>query len=137
MVNTAVTLLKENKSLASYSRKRKALYCDEPSAIKKQTSHIPVFSNVSWDKEKVLNDFIKCFNSIIITKLVWSTFAEQHGISGSNRGQIVKEFVCKVELIKTCLTQNQKRSTRKRIPGTKISLPIPPTCHACSYGTLL
>ena len=50
----------------------------------------PNFSNVTWDKEKVLNDLRLLPPAP--PPLNWKKFAREHGITGGNAGQIAKEF---------------------------------------------
>ena len=62
--------------------------------------------------------------------------AEKHGITGSNRGQICKEYV--IENTSTDLSQftfvtpltpkRRQRVSRKRLSGGEVSSPVPPTC---------
>ena len=132
MASTPSTLLKENESMASYSRKRKAQYFEKPNGIKKFKSHSPDFTNVTWDKDSVLKDLHAAIAND--QKVVWSKFAAEHGVSGSNRGQILKEFASlsgvNTQLLDSTQRKDTTRSVRKRFPGSSISIPIPPTPHA-------
>ena len=88
---TAQVLIKENKSVASYSRKRKATYFETTTDVKKKkTTHSPNFYFVEWDKEQILKDLRDAQQKG--QKLVWSKFAKDHQVPGLNRGQAVKEF---------------------------------------------
>ena len=60
--------------------------------------------------------------------------ADKHGISGSNRGQMLREFASlsglNTNLLDTAQRKDTARSARKRFPCSSISIPIPPTPHA-------
>ena len=89
----AIATLTEDESMRSYQRKHKRQYF-EPTPKSKQPkttmSHSPNFSNVTWDKEKVLNDLRLLPPAP--PPLNWKKFAREHGITGGNTGQIAKEF---------------------------------------------
>ena len=85
----AISVLVEDESMRGYKRKR------QPTPPTKRTcsrpeSHSPNFSNVTWDKEKVLSDLQSLPSAP--PPLNWHSFAREHGITGGNAGQIVKEF---------------------------------------------
>ena len=54
---TPLAVLTEDESLEGYGRKRLAQHFETPPAKQARTkSHSPKFDNVTWDKEKVLED---------------------------------------------------------------------------------
>ena len=67
---------------------------DQP-PVKKSKSHSPGFSYVSWDKEK-LKETLE--NWSVNTTINWSQVAREHGISGNNAGQVVREFAAWQEI---------------------------------------
>ena len=73
----------------------KAEYLEKPNGIKKFKSHSPDFTNVTWDKDGVLKDLHAAIAND--QKSLWSKFAAERGISGSNRGQILKNLPHEVE----------------------------------------
>ena len=130
-ITTPVTLLRENDSLSGYARKRLSQYFEKPPSAKRrrQQSHAPSFANVTWDKQKVLDDL-----SIAVTekkKIIWTKFASEHGVQGKNCGQVVKEFATLNGIDTEALDARKQppriRSMKKRLPGKEISIPMPPT----------
>ena len=89
--STPMMVLAENESLKSYKRKRVLqTYEEAPSTKKSKTSHSPNFDMVEWDKERVLEDLQSLPQDQ--KPINWSKFAREHGVKGSNAGQIVKEL---------------------------------------------
>ena len=128
-----ITLMKENESLASYNRKRIAeYYTTPPASKKKKMSHSPNFDGVQWDKEEVLQYLREVETKD--EKVVWSTVAQEHGIEGHNKGQILKEFAAKNGIntakISACTITKHTRKAKKKFPGGKVSIPVPPTTEA-------
>ena len=91
---TPLTVLAETESVASYSRKRIRQYFNPPSKSKKiKITHAPDFKTVQWNKEQVVADLKEAESHM--QKIVWTQFADKHGIPGENRGQVAKEFATK------------------------------------------
>ena len=93
----AVTVLTEDESQRAYQRKRKRQYFETPPPSKKPRvkSHSPDFTNVSRDKEEVLNDLQQ--HPQFPPSINWQNFARDHDVPGSNAGQIVKELLTSLE----------------------------------------
>ena len=85
----AKTVLTEDDSISSYQRKRLAQSFEKPPSAKRPKSHSPRFDRVEWDKEKVMTDLREHPTDKPIN---WSQFAREHGVPGSNGGQVVKEY---------------------------------------------
>ena len=90
----------------------------------KAKSHSPDVTNVTWDKQKVLDD-LRSWDST--DKINWSKFARDHHVPGKNGGQVVKEFAKRNNIDVTQL-DNKKPGTRQRarklrLPGGDISVP--------------
>ena len=90
--SAAISVLTEDESMRSYERKRKCQYFEPtpPAKRSRSKSHSPNFGNVTWDKEKVLRDLQSLPSAP--PAMNWQTFAREHGITGSNAGQVAKEF---------------------------------------------
>ena len=56
-------------------------------------SHSPNFDNVTWDKDKLLQDLHSL--PAAPPPLNWQQFAREHGIPGNNAGQVAKDFARK------------------------------------------
>lgn len=129
--STAVAVLTECESVRSYKRKRKQLYFESTPPAKRRTkSHSPNFSNVTWDKDKVLHD-LQQFPPAP-PSINWSAFAKEHGVAGSNAGQVVKQFAITSGINTSKLDGRQNLSTRSRVSkqrllGGEISVPTTPT----------
>ena len=124
--NTPMMVLAENESLNSYKRKRALQTFEEaPSTKKCKTTHSPNFETVEWDKGRVLDDLQSLPQDQ--TPINWSKFAKEHGVKGSNAGQIVKELATShgidtYQLDRRTPTR-KKRCQKKRLPGGEISVP--------------
>ncbi len=128
--NATLTVLTENESIKKYRRKRLAQAFeghkeDQPPPKKKK--HSPSFENVTWDKEKVLND-VRNWPS---AKVNWSQLARDHNVGGKNGGQVVKEFCeasgIEVAAISGSTPHRRNRAAKKRLLGGEISSPaLPP-----------
>ena len=88
----AKTVLTEDESVSSYQRKRLSQSFKKPPAPKRLKSHSPNFDRVEWDKEKVIADLKEYPTDKLIN---WSQFAREHGVPGSNGGQVVKQYAHK------------------------------------------
>ena len=95
-----------------------------PASKKKKVSHSPNFDGVQWDKEDVLQ-----YHREVETrdgKVVWSRVAEEHGFSGHNKGQIVKEFAAvngiNTSKIRARTVIKHTRQAIKKLPGRKVSI---------------
>jgi hypothetical protein len=84
--SAAVTVLTEDESQRAYQRKRKRQYFETlpPPKRQKKKSHSPNFSNVTWNKEEVLQ------HPQTPPPINWQQFAKHHNIQGRNAGQVVK-----------------------------------------------
>lgn len=118
--------------MRSYQRKRKRQYFEptpESKRPKTTKSHSPNFSNVTWDKERVLND-LQLLPSAP-PPLDWQQFAREHGITGGNAGQIAKEFAkasgVDTERLDGKSETQRPRVRRRRLLGGEISVPSTPT----------
>lgn len=110
-----------------YHRKRLAQsFCspEGPPTAKKQKSHSPDFSKVAWDTEGLQATLQ---NWPTNTTVNWSAVGKEHGISGGNAGQIVKEFAKSrnIQLL-TPKRKPTKRPSKIKLPGTNISIPANP-----------
>ena len=127
--SAAVSMLAEGESKQKYHRKRLAQsYCtpEEPKSKKKKT-HSPDFNKVSWDTQE-LEATIQ--NWPEGTTINWTTIAKEHGITGGNAGQIVKEFAeaRQIDLshINTPKRKPTKRPCKKKLPNFGIAIPSNP-----------
>ena len=90
----AISVLTEDHSVRSYTRKRKLQsFQTPPSKRARPKSHSPNFTNATWDKERVLEDLQS--HPAAPPPIKWQIFATQHGVPGKNCGQVVKEFAVK------------------------------------------
>ena len=92
-------------------------------------SHSPEFSNVTWDKEKVLED-LKSF--LLPPPLInWQKFAREHDIPERNCGQVIKNLPNSQELTHFSLTTEPQLLTliqrREKCLVGKFQLPAPAT----------
>ena len=129
--------MKENESKASYNRKRIAqYYTTTPASKKKKMSHSPNFDGVQWDKERVLKYLQEVETKD--EKVVWSTVAQEHGIEGHNKGQILKEFAAKNGIntakVSACIVTKHTQKAKKKFPGGKVSIPVPPTTEVITVA---
>ena len=118
--------------MRSYQQKHKQQYFEptpEPERPKTTKSHSPDFNNVTWDKEKVLNDLQSLPSAPL--PLNWQQFAREHGITGVNADQIVKEFAkesrVNTERLDGRSETQRPRVRRRRLLGGEISVPSTPT----------
>ena len=89
--STPMMVLAENESFKSYKHERVLqTYEEAPSTKTSKTSHSPNFDMVEWDKKRVLEDLQSLPQDQ--KPINWSKFAREHGVKGSNAGQIVKEL---------------------------------------------
>ena len=62
----------------------------------------------------------------------WSEKATEYGLTSANRGQILKEYL-QQEGFEIALQNQRKfrapRRQKKRIPGTSVSMPMPPPAN--------
>lgn len=121
-ITTPVTLLRESDSLSGYARKRLSQYFEKPAPSAKRRrlhSHAPSFPNVKWDKQRVLADLLKAVSEQ--QKVIWTTFASQHGVEGKNCGQVVKGFAVLNGINTDALDARKQplrvRSMKKKLPG--------------------
>ena len=118
--------------MRSYQQKCKQ-QCFEPTPESKRPkatkSHSPNFSNVTWDKESVLND-LQLLPSAP-PPLKWQQFAREHGIRGGNAGQIAKEFAkasgVDTERLDGKSGTQHSRARRRQLLGGEMSVPSAPT----------
>ena len=96
-------VLREDESTRSYQRKRLLEHFDSPPAKRQCTdkSHSPDFSNVTWDKEAVLQDLEQ--HPSAPPAINWQKFAREHNIPGSICGQVAKKFAKKCNIDTTRL----------------------------------
>ena len=102
----------------------------EHQPVKKIKSHSPASHN--WDTEALVAELERTPAG---TKIVWQQLADRYGITGSNRGQICKEYVSNhtsVDLSKFTYVfpltpKRRQRVSRKRLQGGEVSCPVPPT----------
>ena len=87
--NIALHTLAEDESLVRYQRKRLSQSFEKPSAQKKPKSHSLSSTNISVDKENVLQDLNEFPDD---TKINWSKFARSHGVTNKNGGKIIKQI---------------------------------------------
>ena len=135
----AINVLAEGQSLCTYKRMRMAQSFETPEQKKerikhcpsKPRKHSPTFDNIKWDKESVLRDLQNWPRS---EKINWTKFATEHGISGRNRGQIVKEFALDnqidVEELDHRPLNKRIRAKKLKMPGTSVAFP----CHRSVEG---
>jgi hypothetical protein len=120
----AISVLAEGQSLSSYKRMRMSQCFETPDKKKKRASqfpkrrkHSPSFDNATWNKERVLQDLQNFPENEVIN---WARFAIEHGITGRNRGQIVKEFAMEIGIdVQKC----DKRASNQRVRARKLKLP--------------
>ena len=88
-------VLVEDESLRAYQRKRRLQYLETPPAKRAPSSksHSPDFATVTWDKDAVLRDLQE--HPAAPPPINWQKSARDHGIPGSNCGQVLKEFAQK------------------------------------------
>ena len=125
--NAAVTMLTEGESKRMYHGKRMAQSFQTPEApppTKKHKSHSPDYSKVTWDTQKLEATLRNWPSNSTIN---WTAVGKQHGITGGNAGQIVKEFAMLHNItIATPKRKPTKRPCRKKLPSTNISIPANP-----------
>ena len=119
-MNAALFTLAEDESLSKYQRKRKSQSFETPSSPKKLKSHSPSSDNIVCDETQLLQDLR---NFPTNTKINWSKFAREHGISNKNGGQIVKELAANdgIEVLKLECKENSPtrrvRACKRKLPG--------------------
>lgn len=125
-----ISMLTECESKRKYHRKRMAQsFCSpqEQPPAKKNKTHSPDFSNVTWDKEK-LQETIQ--NWPVGTNINWSAVAKEHSIPGKNAGQVAKEFCERQEMdtshIATPKRKHTMRPRKRKLPGCEVSIPSNP-----------
>ena len=128
----AIAVLTETNSMRSYNRKRK-LQCFEtpPAKRSRQKSHSPDFSKVTWNKEAVIEDLTTYPSAP--PPINWQKFAQEHGVPGRNRGQVVKELAKQsgidISRLEGSTPKSRTRSAKRRLPGGEISAPADPPPH--------
>ena len=108
-------MLMESESKWMYHRKRMAQ--SGPPPAKKNKSNSPNFSKVLWDTEGLQATLKNWPSNVTIN---WTAVGKQHGISGANARQVVKEFA---------ESQNMQITTplqRGMQPGIDIPIPANP-----------
>jgi hypothetical protein len=127
-------MLEEGESKRMYTRKRLAQSFSSPEGpptAKKKKSHSPVFSKVTWDKEALQTTLQNWPRDITIN---WSTVAKEHGITGGNAGQVVKEFAESQDIhLSTPQRKPTKRPCKIKLPGTGISIPANPPVRSIEF----
>jgi hypothetical protein len=130
--SAAISVLTEDESMRSYERKRKRQYFEPtpPAKRSRSKSHSPNFNNVTWDKEKILSDLQSLPSAP--PAINWQMFAREHGIIGSNAGQVAKEFaqqsgVDTARLDGRDTSTQRSRARRRRLIGGEISVGYTPT----------
>lgn len=114
--NAAITLLCEGESKRKYHRKRMAQsFCSpkEQTGEKKRKTHSPNFATVSWDTDGLKSTLENWPRDTIIN---WSMVGKEHGISGGNAGQIVKEFAeaNNIDVSHIKLSTPDRKTTKRR-----------------------
>ena len=127
----AITMLAEGESKRMYHRKRIAQsFCspEGPPTAKKPKSHSPDFSKVAWDTASLQATLENWPRDTIIN---WSAVGREHGITGGNAGQVVKEFAKSRDIhLFTPKRKPTKRPCKIKLPGTSISIPANPTVRS-------
>ncbi len=130
----AISMLTEGESKRKYHRKRMSQSFHSPQEqppAKKNKTHSPDFSKVSWDKEKLMETIQ---NWPVDNPINWSKVGRDHGIPGKNAGQVVKEFTAKQGMdISHIATPKRKPTVRPRmrkLPGCNVSIPSNPPIGA-------
>lgn len=130
--SSAIAVLTEDESIRGYQRKRKRQYFDTtpPAKQAKTKSHSPDFNTVTWDKDKVLLDLQQYPPAP--PPINWLQFAKEHGVTGKNAGQVVKEFALKSgidteKLDGRQLDRPRTRVRRRKLVGGEISSAATPT----------
>lgn len=121
-----ITLLTEGESKRKYHRKRLAQsFCSPEEPLSKRKKHSPNFERVSWDTEKLRTTLLNRPTEALIN---WSEVGREHGISGENAGQVVKEFAKENNIthITTPNRRHTKRPCKKKLPGFGVSIPSNP-----------
>lgn len=64
----------------------------------------------------------------------WQKYAQEHGVPGRNRGQVVKELAeqsgIDIRRLEGSTPKSRKRSAKRRLPGGEIPVPAdPPPRH--------
>ena len=119
------------KTFKGYGRKRLAQHFETPPAKRAQTkSHSPKFDNVTWDKEKVLEDLRN--HPPAPPPINWQSFARDHIIPSKNNGQIAKEFAKGSDIDTYHLdSRNSECQRRKwRLIGGEITAPVTLTANS-------
>ncbi len=70
---------------------------------------------LNFDKENLLTEAQTWNENMPIN---WSTLATEHGVTGGNKGQVVKEFLAQHNV------KPAPRRSKKRLPGGRVSLPM-------------
>ena len=128
---TPKSVVCEDESIRSYNRKRLAQCFETPPPKRAATnkSHSPDFSNVSWDKEAVLQALRD--HPPAPPPINWTQFAKSHNIPGSNCGQIAKEFAQESGIDVLQLDRRKPgqrvRMRKRRLHGGEVSVPTLPT----------
>lgn len=114
----ALDVLSEGLSLRTYKRLRISQGFETPEAKRTRSvpvrKHSPMFENVSWNKENVLESLRQWPVGNIIN---WSEFARRHHIHG---GQVAKEFAKENGTDVFCL-DNRKENIRIRACKLKMT----------------
>lgn len=127
-------VLVEDESLRAYQRKRRLQYLETPPAKRAPSSksHSPDFATVTWNKDAVLRDLQE--HPEAPPPINWQKFARDHGIPGSNCGQVLKEFAQKSNIDTARLdgrtAHTRSRMRKRRLHGVEISAPTTPTVSA-------
>ena len=132
--NAAISMLTQSESKRKYHKKRLAQSFHSPQElppVKRKKSHSPNFSLVTWDKNK-LRETIE--NWPTDTTINWSEVARDHGITGKNAGQVVKEFTEKEGIDTSHIATPKRKPTMRpkmrKLPGGEVSIPSNPSIGA-------
>ena len=126
-------MLVESKSKRMYNRKRLAQSFTTPGQppSKRLKKHSPNFCNVRWDKGNLEQTLCNWPEDVPVN---WSAVARDHGVTGGNAGQVVKEFASSLGLFTSNSSTPRKKQRRQsketQLPGSDISIPANPLVAA-------
>jgi hypothetical protein len=129
--NAAISMLTECESKRKYHRKRMVQSFHSPQEqppAKRNKTHSPNFTNVTWDKEKLRETIENWPTDMTIN---WSQVGREHGIPGKNAGQVVKEFTAKQGIDTSHIVTPKRKATmrprRRKLQGCEVSIPSNPS----------
>lgn len=127
----AITMLVENESKKKFHRKRLAQSYQTPEGQpepKRPKKHSPNFENVQWDKEGLEHTLQNWPRD---TTINWSAVARDHGVTGGNAGQVVKEYAKEAHVDTSHISTPNRKPTRrpcmKKLPGFNVPIPSNPS----------